>query len=187
MANNSCKLLMRLFGLNGAQLLVILISFLVCVIVIERIQIHEKVTTYSEMIELLEQFINEPREVRSAQLELDIHQNLKRMWKDRNLRFTLIRGDGVVLIDGAVDHRQMPNQLVQIEIQQALVNGHGYAVRDALVTDGKMMYVAKPIETPWGTLYGRLGTEPDYIHTNKLVWILPIIVMLCGYFLVKLI
>lgn len=177
---------MKVLGLNGKQLVVLLISIIITGIVIDKIQIHEKVTVYSEMIEMLEQFINEPKEVRSAQLEVDVQENMKKMWQDRNLRFTLIRGDGVVLLDGAVDHLEMPNQLNQPEIQQALVNGRGHAVRDALITNGKMLYVAKPIDTPWGTLYGRLGTEPDYIHEDRILWLIPIIVIVCGYLLIKM-
>lgn len=171
--------------MNGKQVVVLLVSILFILIVIEKFQMHEKIIVYSQMIEMLEQFINDPEEVRSAQHEHDIKANIKRMWKDSNLRFTLIRGDGVVLIDGAINHLDMPNQLEQPEIQEALVTGRGYAIRESKVTDGKMMYVAKPITTPWGTLYARLGTEPDYIHEDRNLWVLPVIMFVGGYFLVK--
>ena len=122
-----------------------------------------------------------------AQHSKDINDHLERLWHQKGLRFTLIRGDGVVLLDGAVkEHKDMDNHLSRPEIQDALVNGRGVAVRHSNMMNDTMIYVAEPVKTQWGTLYLRLGSLPGIIPHNNITFIILAIVAVTSVILIKL-
>lgn len=150
-------------------------------------ELRETARTFSAMMQLLEQWINDPKEVAFAQHNKDITNHLRQLWHKKGLRFTLVRGDGVVLLDGAVqDRKDMDNHLSRPEIQDALVYGRGVSVRYSDTMDGDMIYVAEPFMTEWGTLYLRLAASPDIIQHRKLTYVMMALMAITGILLIKL-
>ncbi len=177
---------MKLFGISGMQYIVIFASLTLVYFIMREMEVRETVDKFSEMIEMLEQWINDPEDVILAQHKQDINDHIKRLWATKGLRFTLIRGDGVVLLDGAHHHLDMDNQLSRSEVQDALVEGRGVAIRKSDTLGKMMLYVAEPFKTPWGTLYLRLASSPDMIRKNHMVYIMLAIIAVTCYLVIQL-
>ena len=109
-------------------------------------------------------------EIRSyAFLLRDIHANEKIAWESfdpiqEELRITVIESDGSVVYDNYADKTQMDNHAGREEIQEALITGEGFAVRNsdtlsknlfyfaARIEDDAVVRVAKQASNAWGVL-----------------------------------
>jgi hypothetical protein len=176
----------KIFGISLLQYVVLFVSLVLVFFLMREAELRESVRAFGEMIQLLEQWINDPHEVAVAH-QHDIYSHLKQLYEKKGLRFTLIRGDGIVLIDGAIKkHKEMDNHLSRPEIQDALVHGRGVAVRHSQSMDRTLLYVAEPIKTPWGTLYLRLSAPPDIVRHNSITFFLMAVVAVTSIVMVKL-
>ncbi len=72
---------------------------------------------------------------------LDRKAELSDALKDENSRITIIDEDGTVLLDSDVQGK-LENHLQREEVQMALTQGEGYAVRYSTTLDMPMLYVA---------------------------------------------
>ena len=104
-----------------------------------------------------------------AYLLRDIHTNESISWNHFNsiqeeLRITVISEDGSVLFDNYADKSQMDNHAGREEIQEAVQNGEGMAVRNSdtlsenlfyfavRMNDDSIVRVAKQASNAWGVL-----------------------------------
>ena len=109
-------------------------------------------------------------EIRSyAFLLRDINANENISWESFDsiqdeLRITVVEQDGNVIYDNYVDKTQMDNHAGREEIQEALVNGEGFAIRNSdtlaenlfyfavRMEDDAVVRVAKQASNAWGVL-----------------------------------
>ena len=109
-------------------------------------------------------------EIRSyAFLLRDINANENISWESFDsiqdeLRITVVEQDGNVIYDNYADKTQMDNHARREEIQEALVNGEGFAIRNSdtlsenlfyfavRMEDGAVVRVAKQASNAWGVL-----------------------------------
>ncbi len=176
---------MKLFGISIMQYLVLIVSLILVFFIMREAELRETVLMFSDMIQLTSEWINNPQDVATVQHEDEVDY-LAQMYKKKGLRFTLIRGDGVVLLDGAMDHKKMENHLNRPEIQDALVYGRGVSIRHSKTLDKMMLYVAEPIKTSYGTLYLRLAATPDIIQHDRITYTMMTLVAITGVVMVKL-
>jgi len=178
---------MEIFGINLLQYLVLFVSMLVVYFIMHDAEIKETAIAFSELIQLIEHWIDSPEDVSFAQQSKDVNDYLTTLWKKEGIRFTLVRADGAVLLDSAVeDNNEMDNHLSRPEIQDALVYGRGITIRHSQTLDKNMIYVAEPYKTKWGTLYFRLAASPNIINHNQLIIAILIIMAVTGVLLIKL-
>ena len=135
-------------------------------------ELRETIESFSHMLQLVTEFLKDPDDVRQLQDPHDVF-HVKHFYKTHGQRFTLIRGDGIVLADGAVDaHGDMDNHLSRPEIQDALVYGRGVSMRYSDTLKAPTLYVAEPIRTNFGTLYLRLGVPRSSIKHGDATYII---------------
>lgn len=71
-------------------------------------------------------------------------EGLRRTAEENQGRYTVLRKDGVVLLDtGVADASEMENHIEREEIAEALADGSGYAFRRSETSMGRMLYVAR--------------------------------------------
>lgn len=91
-------------------------------------------------------------EIRSyAFLLRDINTNEKISWENFNsikddLRITVVSEDGTVMYDNYADKTQMDNHAGREEIQEALADGEGFAIRNSDTLSENLFYCAVRIE-----------------------------------------
>ena len=66
--------------------------------------------------------------------------------KNEPIRFSLIRGDGVVLFDSATDAKKLDNHLKRPEVQAALKSGSAVSTRISNTLGSDTLYVATKLE-----------------------------------------
>jgi two-component system phosphate regulon sensor histidine kinase PhoR len=92
-----------------------------------------------------------------------------RRWADLlGARVTLIGADGTVLGESHEDRAQMENHLNRPEVQQALAQGRGTAIRYSTTIGYDMMYGAVPVRDPSGqaTGFARVALSLRAVETD---------------------
>ncbi len=90
------------------------------------------------------------------------------------LRITWINPDGTIRFESDYDKGQMENHLARPEVQEALQNGYGMAVRDSQTLSTALYYTAERM--PDGTIL-RISMERETIYAH-LLSLLPLFLLL---------
>ena len=87
-----------------------------------------------------------------------LNTTLRELHDKTNLRITIVDADGTVLGDTSEPSETMENHLTREEIQQALREDYGIAVRESATLHENFMYVAVPVYRN-GQLIGIIRTS----------------------------
>lgn len=74
-----------------------------------------------------------------------LHMTLQEIHEETSLRVTVIDADGTVLADTADPNQSMSNHLDREEVQQAMTESYGLAIRQSETLHENLMYVAVPV------------------------------------------
>ena len=87
-----------------------------------------------------------------------LHTTLQEIHEETSLRVTVIDADGTVLADTADPNQSMSNHLDREEVQQAMTESYGLAIRQSETLHENLMYVAVPVYRS-GQLIGIIRTS----------------------------
>ena len=87
-----------------------------------------------------------------------LHTTLQEIHEETSLRVTVIDADGTVLADTADPNQSMSNHLDREEVQQAMTEPYGLAIRQSETLHENLMYVAVPVYRS-GQLIGIIRTS----------------------------
>lgn len=87
-----------------------------------------------------------------------LHTTLQEIHEETSLRVTVIDADGTVLADTADPEQSMSNHLDREEVQQAMTEPYGLAIRQSETLHENLMYVAVPVYRN-GQLIGIIRTS----------------------------
>lgn len=87
-----------------------------------------------------------------------LHTTLQEIHEETALRVTVIDADGTVLSDTADPNQSMSNHLDREEVQQAMTESYGLAIRQSETLHENLMYVAVPVYRN-GQLIGIIRTS----------------------------
>lgn len=88
----------------------------------------------------------------------ELHTTLQEIHEETSLRVTVIDADGTVLADTADPEQSMSNHLDREEVQQAMTESYGLAIRQSDTLHENLMYVAVPVYRN-GQLIGIIRTS----------------------------
>jgi two-component system phosphate regulon sensor histidine kinase PhoR len=141
----------------GSVVVVVLTALIVGVLVSWRIE-------RDSMREVESSLLNEAvllREVARGAFETGrgetLQERIHAIGADTDVRFTVIRADGVVVADSKHDPARMDNHAGRPEVLDAQLKGVGRSVRYSDTLDVRMMYLALPVEND-GQAYGFVRT-----------------------------
>jgi two-component system phosphate regulon sensor histidine kinase PhoR len=100
-----------------------------------------------------------------------LQERVRALGRETHTRYTVIRGDGVVLADSDETPERMENHADRPEIRDALARGHGASVRYSRTMSRDMMYVALPDRDggrPAGTFRAALALDDVRARLGRL-------------------
>ena len=95
-----------------------------------------------------------------------LHTTLQEIHEETALRVTVIDADGTVLADTADPEQSMSNHLDREEVQQAMTESYGLAIRQSDTLHENLMYVAVPVYRN-GQLIGIIARPPRSPRWNS--------------------
>ena len=95
-----------------------------------------------------------------------LHTTLQELHEKTDLRVTVIDADGAVLGDTADPEQTMNNHLDREEVQQAMTEPYGFAIRQSETLHENLMYVAVPVYRG-GQLIGIIRTSSSLVSMEQ--------------------
>ena len=95
-----------------------------------------------------------------------LHTTLQELHEKTDLRVTVIDADGAVLGDTADPEQAMNNHLDREEVQQAMTEPYGFAIRQSETLKENLMYVAVPVYRG-GQLIGIIRTSSSLVSMEQ--------------------
>lgn len=95
-----------------------------------------------------------------------LHTTLQELHEKTDLRVTVIDADGAVLGDTADPNQAMNNHLDREEVQQAMTEPYGLAIRQSETLNENLMYVAVPVYRG-GQLIGIIRTSSSLVSMEQ--------------------
>ena len=95
-----------------------------------------------------------------------LHTTLQELHEKTDLRVTVIDADGTVLGDTADPNQSMNNHLDREEVQQAMTEPYGFAIRQSETLNENLMYVAVPVYRG-GQLIGIIRTSSSLVSMEQ--------------------
>lgn len=95
-----------------------------------------------------------------------LHTTLQELHEKTGLRVTVIDADGTVLGDTADPNQAMNNHLDREEVQQAMTEPYGFAIRQSETLKENLMYVAVPVYRG-GQLIGIIRTSSSLVSMEQ--------------------
>ena len=95
-----------------------------------------------------------------------LYTTLQELHEKTDLRVTVIDADGAVLSDTADPNQAMNNHLDREEVQQAMTEPYGFAIRQSETLHENLMYVAVPVYRG-GQLIGIIRTSSSLVSMEQ--------------------